>query len=183
MRRKGPRTTPRHSPSWLLTTARLRLRRLAPGDAPFVLRLLNEPSWLRNIGDKGVRTPADAQRYLETGPVEMYARLGFGLYQVRLASSDEPIGMCGLLKREALQDADLGFAFFPEFWGNGYAREASAGVLRHARDSLGLGRIVAVTAPHNGASRRVLERLGFALERTVRLEAGGEELLLYASTP
>jgi RimJ/RimL family protein N-acetyltransferase len=111
----------------------------------------------------------------------MYGRLGFGLYQVRLISSDAPIGMCGLLKREALEDVDLGFAFFPEFWGNGYAREAATGVLSYARNTLGLARIVAITAPNNDASRRVLEALGFELERSLHLEVGGEELLLYAN--
>ena len=172
---------PALQPTVLLKTERLVLRHLGPADASFILRLLNEPSWLANIGDKGVRTAADAQRYIETGPVEMYGRLGFGLYQVRLISSDEPIGMCGLLKRATLEDADLGFAFFPEFWGHGYAREAAAGVLSYARDRLGLARIVAIIAPHNDASRRVLEALGFELERPVHLEAGGEELLLYAN--
>lgn len=168
-------------PPLVLKTERLVLRHLGPGDAAFILRLLNEPSWLANIGDKGVRTAADAQRYIETGPVEMYGRLGFGLYQVRLSSSDEPIGMCGLLKRETLEHADLGFAFFPEFWGKGYAREAAAGVLSYARNRLGLARIVAITAPHNDASRRVLETLGFELQPTVHLAVGGEELLLYAN--
>jgi RimJ/RimL family protein N-acetyltransferase len=165
----------------VLRTERLVLRQLSSDDAPFILRLLNEPSWLENIGDKGVRTAADAQRYIETGPVEMYRRLGFGLYQVRLTISDEPIGLCGLLKRETLADVDLGFAFFPEFWGNGYAGEAAAVVLSYARDRLGLARIVAITALNNDPSRRVLEKLGFELERSVRLEAGGEELLLYGS--
>ena len=168
-------------PLQVLKTKRLVLRRLSPGDAPFILRLLNEPSWLQNIGDKGVRTTAEAQRYIETGPVEMYGRLGFGLYQVRLAASDEPIGMCGLLKRETLEDVDLGFALLPEFWGNGYAREAAAAVLSYARDRLGLARIVAITAPDNDASRSVLEKLGFVLERSVQIEADGEELLLYAN--
>jgi ribosomal-protein-alanine N-acetyltransferase len=170
-------------PAPVLTTTRLLLRQLGPGDAPFILRLLNEPSWLQNIGDKGVRTAADAQRYIETGPVEMYGRLGFGLYQVRLTASDEPIGMCGLLKRETLADVDLGFAFFPEFWGHGYAREAAAGVLCDARSRLGLARIVAITTPDNEASRRVLEKLEFELERSVHLTAGDEELLLYANAP
>jgi RimJ/RimL family protein N-acetyltransferase len=175
--------TPGNAPSCLLATARLQLHRLDSGDAPFILRLLNEPSWLRNIGDKGVRTPAEAQRYIETGPVAMYARLGFGLYQVRLTNSDEPIGMCGLLKRETLEDVDLGFAFFPEFWGKGYAREAAAGVLSYARHTLGLGRILAITTPDNDPSRRLLEKLGFELERSVHLDPGSEALLLYANTP
>lgn len=165
----------------VLTTDRLVLRHLSAEDAPFILRLLNEPSWLQYIGDKGVRTLADARRYIETGPVEMYGRLGFGLYQVCLSISDEPIGICGLLKRETLEDVDLGFAFLPEFWGNGYAREASAAVMSYGRSGLGLARIVAVTARDNGASRRVLEKLGFSFERSMHLEAGGEELLLYAN--
>ena len=168
-------------PVQVIQTERLVLRHLSAGDAPFILRLLNEPSWLQNIGDRGVRTIADAQRYIETGPVEMYGRLGFGLYQVRLKVCDEPIGICGLLKREALEDVDLGFAFLPKFWGNGYAREASAAVMSYGRNELGLARIVAIIARNNDASRRVLEKLGFEFERSVHLGAGAEELLLYAS--
>ena len=168
-------------PVEVLKTERLALMYLSPGDAPFILRLLNEPSWLEHIGDKGVRTVTDARRYIETGPVAMYERLGFGLYQVRLTASDEAIGLCGLLKRDTLEDVDLGFAFLPEFWGRGYAREASAAILSYARNTLGLVRIVAITGPNNGASRRLLEMLGFELERTIYHGAGGEELLLYAN--
>jgi [ribosomal protein S5]-alanine N-acetyltransferase len=164
----------------VLQTERLVLRQLNAGDAPFILRLLNEPSWLRNIGDRGVHNLDDARRYIETGPVDMYERLGFGLYQVRLSANDAPIGICGLLKRSTLDDVELGFAFFPEYWGNGYALESSAAVLSHGRNELGLSRIVAVIAPANDASRRVLEKTGFGFERPVKLETGGEELLLYA---
>ncbi len=163
----------------MLKTSRLVLRQLGPDDAPFILRLLNEPSWLANIGDKCVHTTAEAQHYIQTGPAAMYARFGFGLYQVRLSASDEPIGMCGLLKRETLEDVDLGFAFFPEFWGNGYAREAATAVLSEARNTLSLARIVAITTRNNDASRKLLGKLGFVLERPIRLEA--EELLLYAN--
>ncbi len=168
-------------PAHILKTERLALRHLGAGDAPFILRLLNEPSWLEHIGDKGVRTVADAQRYIENGPLEMYRRLGFGLYQVRLTVSDEPIGICGLLKRETLDDVDLGFAFLPEFWGRGYAREAAAAVLAYARNTLRRIRIVAITGRRNEASRRLLEKLGFELERTIQLGTDGEELLLYAN--
>jgi RimJ/RimL family protein N-acetyltransferase len=164
----------------VLSTERLTLWRLNAGDAPFILRLLNEPSWLEHIGDKGVRTIADAERYIEKGPVEMYGRLGFGLYQVRLTATDEPIGMCGLLKRETLEDVDLGFAFLPAFWGHGYAREASAAVMHYARNMLRLARIVAITGRGNDASRKLLEKLGFGFERSIRFGTGGEELLLYA---
>ncbi len=169
------------APVQVLQTERLVLRHLGAADAPFVLRLLNEPSWLQNIGDRGVRTLADAQRYIETGPVEMYRRLGFGLYQVCLKVNGEPVGLCGLLKRDSLDDVDLGFALLPEFWGQGYAREAAAAVMAYGRRELGLSRILAIIARTNDASRRVLERLGFGFEGVVRLGADGEELLLYAS--
>lgn len=164
----------------VLETERLALRHLGASDAPFILRLLNEPSWIENIGDKGVRTVTDAERYIETGPVEVYGRLGFGLYLVCLRN-EEPIGMCGLLKRETLDDVDLGFAFLPSFWGSGYAHEAAAAVMSYGRSALGLIRIVAVISRKNDASRRVLEKLGFTLERTVHLETGSEELLLFGA--
>ncbi len=167
------------SPVQVLKTERLVLRHLCAGDAPFILRLLNEPSWLANIGDRGVRTIADAQRYMEKGPMDMYGRLGFGLYLVCLAT-EVPIGLCGLLKRESLDDVDLGFAFLPEHWGQGYAHESSTAVLSYASNTLGLARVVAITTIRNDASRKLLERLGFSLQRHVRLEPDVEELLLYA---
>ena len=125
-------------PVQVLKTERLLLRHLGPDDAPFILRLLNEPSWIANIGDRGVRTIADAQRYLDKGPIEMYGRLGFGLYLVCLADNEVPIGLCGLLKRERLDDVDLGFAFLPDYWGRGYAHESSAAVLSYPRRSRSL---------------------------------------------
>ena len=167
-------------PVQVLKTERLLLRHLGPDDAPFILRLLNEPSWIANIGDRGVRTIADAQRYLDKGPIEMYGRLGFGLYLVCLAGNEVPIGLCGLLKRETLDDVDLGFAFLPDYWGRGYAHESSAAVLSYARNTLSLARIVAITTFGNDSSRKLLERLGFSLERSIRLEPDVEALLLYA---
>ena len=105
----------------IVETERLALRRFEPSDAPFVLRLLNEPSWIEHIGNKGVHTVDDAATYLVAGPIAMYERIGFGLYLVELKESREPIGMCGLIKREALSDVDVGFAFLPEHWGGGFA--------------------------------------------------------------
>jgi RimJ/RimL family protein N-acetyltransferase len=166
-----------------LHTARLVLRRLHAGDAPFIYQLLNEPSWLQYIGDRGIRTLEDAVRYIETGPLFMYERYGLGLYHVRLAADGQPVGVCGLLKRESLEDVDLGFALLPGFRGEGYAREAAAAVLSHGRTVLGLQRIVAIVLRHNAPSRRLLEGLGFRLERPVRLVDDREELLLYACEP
>lgn len=165
----------------VLQTERLALRHLGPDDAPFMLRLLNEPSWIQNIGDRGVRTVAEAERYIETGPVEMYKRPGLGLYLVSLRSNNERIGICGLLKREALDDVDLGFAFLPSAWGNGYAQESAAAAMSYGKSVLGLVRVVAIISRRNDASRRVLERLGFAFERTVHVGPGSEGLLLFGA--
>jgi RimJ/RimL family protein N-acetyltransferase len=162
-------------------TERLLLRWLNAGDSTFILELLNEPSWLRYIGDKDVKTIQDAERYIESGPVEMYRRLGFGLYLVELKENGAPIGICGLIKREALLDVDLGFAFLPRFWSNGYAFESASAVMSYARRALGLSRIVAILSPDNHRSAKLLEKLGFRLDSTVRLKPGGDELKLYAA--
>ncbi len=171
----------RDSPMEVAQTERLILRWLNAGDSAFILELLNEPSWIRFIGDKGVKTIQDAQRYIENGPVEMYQRLGFGLYLVELKENSAPIGICGLIKRAALVDVDLGFAFLPRFWANGYAFESASAVMSYARNTLALSRIVAVLSPDNHRSAKLLERLGFRFDSTVSLKAGGDELKLYAA--
>jgi RimJ/RimL family protein N-acetyltransferase len=127
----------------LIETERLTLRKLSVEDAPFILRLVNEPSFLQFIGDKGVRNLEDARQYILNGPVASYAQNGFGLFLVQLKANQVPLGMCGLLKRETLEDVDIGFAFLPEFWNKGYAFEAAAVVLSYAKDVLKLPRIVA----------------------------------------
>src|SRR5579862_5296021 len=164
----------------ILQTGRLGLRQLERTDAPFILKLLNEPSWLRYIGDKGVQTINDAERYIEDGPMSMYARLGFGLYLVESRQNGEPMGLCGLIKREALDDIDLGFAFVPRFWGQGYAHEAAAAVLSHAKRHLGIGRIVAITSPDNDASAKLLRSLGFTLEHKTLSPQLDQDLLLFS---
>jgi RimJ/RimL family protein N-acetyltransferase len=164
----------------VLETARLTLHRFSTDDAAFVVELLNEPSFLRYIGDKGVRSEADACRYLEAGPWASYERFGFGLYRVGLRGGGEPIGMCGLLKRDWLADVDIGFAFLPRFWRRGYAFEASASVLVHARDALGLERVVAITSPDNEASMALLAKLGFRFERVARASEKEAEVRLFA---
>src|SRR4051794_23895785 len=148
----------------VLRTARLTLDRITADDAEFICALLTEPSFLRYIGDRGVRTVDDARRYIDNGPVASYAANGFGLYLVRLTESGTPMGMCGLLKRETLEDVDVGFAFLPAFWGNGYARESARAVMQHARDDFGLTRLAAIVSPDNTASIAVLEALGLEFE-------------------
>jgi RimJ/RimL family protein N-acetyltransferase len=168
-------------PETIVATPRLTLRCVASEDAAFVRTLLNEPSFLRHIGDKGVRTLDDARTYIAEGPQASYARFGFGLYIVELNGSRVPIGLCGLLKRDELDDVDLGFAFLPAYWSQGYAAEAARAVLDHARAALRISRIVAIVSPANDASIRLLGRLGFTYERMVRLREANAELQLFAS--
>jgi RimJ/RimL family protein N-acetyltransferase len=164
----------------VLETERLALREFRLEDAEFVLQLLNEPSFLRFIGDKGVRTIEDARNYLLKGPIESYRRFGFGLYLAALRADGTPIGMCGLVKREGLPDVDVGFALRSRYWSRGYAAEASAAVLDYGKRILNLARIVAIVNPDNQASITVLERIGLKFERMIRLSAEAAELKLYA---
>ena len=149
----------------VLETERLLLRPFTTDDAPFVLTLLNEPSFLRFIGDKKVRNLEDARQYLLNGPIATYERHGFGLLLVELKDSNTPAGMCGLLKREELPDPDIGFAFIPDYWGTGVAFEPASAVMNDARERLKLNRILAIVDPVNDASIKLLERLGLSFQR------------------
>lgn len=149
----------------VITTKRLFLREFVPADAPFILELLNDPGWLRFIGDRGLRTVEQAAEYIANVPAKMYARLGFGLWLVGLREGGEPVGMCGLLKRDTLEHVDLGFALLERHRGRGYAQEAAVACLDYGRQVLGLSRMVAITSPGNDDSAKLLERLGFRYER------------------
>lgn len=163
-----------------LETDRLVLRRLSTGDDAFILELLNEPAWLQHIGDRGVRTLADARRYLTEGPIAMQARHGFSLLAVERKVDATPLGICGLLKRDTLEDIDLGFAFLERQWGQGYASESATATMNHARDALHLQRVVALTSPDNDRSIGLLTKLGFAFERMIRPAAAASEAKLFA---
>ena len=162
-----------------LETQRLKLRRLNADDATFILTLLNEPSFIRYIGDKSVRDLDAARQYILNGPVASYDRHGFGLNLVETKESQTPIGICGLLKRDELPDPDIGFALLPDFWNKGFAFEAATAVLQDARERLSLERILAITSLDNEASINLLERLGFKFERVIQLTAGGEQVRLF----
>ena len=164
----------------ILETERLFLRQFSAQDAEFILELVNEPSFIQNIGDRGVRTLEDARAYILNGPVASYAKNGFGLYRVALKETGESIGMCGLIKRDTLEDVDIGYAFLPKFWGKGFAVEAARAVIDFAKDVIGLKRVVAITDPANEGSIRVLEKIGLRFERMVRLSADDIELKLFA---
>lgn len=149
----------------VLQTNRLSLRRLTLDDAEFIFGLVNQPAWLRFIGDKNVRNLEDARDYLRTGPLDMYQRCGFGTFMVERKDDGAAVGTCGLLKRDLLPEPDIGYAFLPEFWGQGYALEAATAVLDYGRYTHELTRILAIVSPDNERSIRVLERCGMKFER------------------
>jgi RimJ/RimL family protein N-acetyltransferase len=165
-----------------LESERLLLRPLTEDDDAFIMTLLNDSSFVRFIGDRGVRTLEDARAYIRKGPLASYQRFGFGLLLVALRETRTPIGICGLLKRETLDDVDVGFALLPDYCRKGYGFEAAAAVLADGRHSLGLRRIVAITDPGNVASIRLLEKLGLAFERLVRMPGEDKTLRLHAWT-
>ena len=161
-----------------LETPRLSLRRIGFDDAPFLVKLLNEPSFLQNIGDRGVRNIEDAHRYMREGPMAMYEKYGFGLWHTALKDGTV-IGMCGLLKRDNLPDADIGYAFLPEFWGQGFAFEAADATLRHCARKFGLARVLGIVSEGNSGSIRVLEKLGMTFDRMISLREGEPPARLY----
>jgi ribosomal-protein-alanine N-acetyltransferase len=163
----------------VLETGRLTLRRITTDDAPVILALVNDPAWLANIGDRGVRTLEDARAYIEKGPVAMYQRLGFGLYLAVRKEDGAAIGMAGLIKRDTLDDVDVGFAFFPEYRGQGYARESAAAVIAYGKRELGLERIVAITSPTNAPSIKVLEKVGLVFDRSLGKSPEGLDTWLF----
>jgi [ribosomal protein S5]-alanine N-acetyltransferase len=164
----------------ILKTARLTLRELTLGDAAFIVRLLNEPDFIRFIADRHIRNEDDAIRYLDEGPMLSYARNGFGLWCVERSTDRTPIGMCGLIRREALSDVDIGYAYLAEHYGQGYATEAARAVLAYGRQVLALPRIVAIVDPANARSIHVLEKIGLCFDSVRRLPGDAEDVKLFA---
>jgi ribosomal-protein-alanine N-acetyltransferase len=164
----------------VLETGRLKLRELTADDAAFIMELVNEPGWLRFIGDRNVHSLDDARGYIAKGPVASYEMHGFGLWAVDLAASGEPLGMCGLVRRATLEHVDLGFAFLSRHWGRGYAREAAAAVVTLARERYRLAKLVAITDVDNLASQKVLASVGFLYDKPVHMDDTDETLSLYA---
>lgn len=164
----------------VLETKRLVLRQMSLGDAAFILELLNDPAFIRFIGDKGVRTLDDAGNYILNGPVASYKQFGFGLYATELKETGAPIGICGVLKRETLPDPDIGFAFLPAYWNKGYAFESAAAVMDYARTVLQLNRVLAITTPDNEASAKLLGKIGLSFDKLIRLSPDAAEVKLFS---
>lgn len=155
--------------SVILETPRLLLREITAADAEFVLEMLNEPAFIRNVADRGVRTLADAAEYIAQKFEASYREFGFGSYAIELKETGLIVGMCGLLQRPTLADVDVGYAILERYWGRGFAYEAAAAVMQYGREKLGLSRIVGFTAPENNISIKLLEKLGLHFERMVIL--------------
>ena len=165
----------------VLETERLALRHATTADDRFIFELVNDPAFIRNIGDRGVRTLADAERYVLDGPIASYEKFGFGMYVVEVRESGTPIGLCGFVKRDWLPDVDIGFAFLPQYRSQGYARESASAVRRYGHEVLGLTRIVAIVSPENADSIRLLEKIGLRFEGMVRPVNEDADIKLFAA--
>jgi len=163
----------------ILETVRLIIRPLSERDAEFIFELVNEPAWIKNIGDKNVRSLDDARQYIASGPAASYAKFGFGLCAVELKESGAPVGICGLIKRDSFDDPDIGFAFLERFWSRGYAVESAQAVMNFARNDLGSKRILAITNPDNFGSIKVLEKIGLQFEKMIQMPGEKKEIKLF----
>lgn len=153
----------------VIETERLVLREVVEADAPFILALLNSPGFLENIGDRGVRTEVEAAGYIRDKIIASYRELGFGMWLAETRRGGAPVGLAGLVKRDGLDTPDVGYAFTPDAWGQGYAKEAAAAVVAHAMGPLGVPKLAAITTPENFASMAVLRKVGFTFQRVIQL--------------
>ena len=165
---------------YFLETERLIIRQFDLSDAAFIMQLLNSPGWLEYIGDRNIRTTDDAEAYLANGPIKSYGTNGFGISMVLLKEGETPIGACGLLKRDYLEDADIGFAFMPEYLGKGYGYESAEAIINYAKGELNISHIKAFTVPNNIPSINLLKKLGFGFEKTFKIPGEEEELFLFS---
>ncbi len=166
----------------VVKTERLLLRTVTADDASIILELLNEPAFIANVADRGVHTLADAANYIAEKITPSYEKHGFGFYIIELKESGMPVGMCGLIKRDALEEVDIGYSILERYWRNGYAYEAARAVLEYARDVIGLPRVVAITSRRNSASQALLIKLGMRHEKTIQLPGFAAESMYFAQT-
>lgn len=165
---------------YLIETERLALRNILESDAEFIMKLVNEPSFIQNIGDRNVRSLGDSKEYIASRMTASYRNNGHGLYLVELKNSNTPIGMCGLVKRDTLPCADIGFAFLPAHWSKGYAVESSIGVLNYAKNKLKMKRVLGIALPSNKPSVKVLEKIGLKHIETKKFPGDQDELGVYS---
>ncbi|WP_435353793.1 GNAT family N-acetyltransferase [Emticicia sp. SJ17W-69] len=163
----------------LIETERLYLRKLTLEDAPFMLELLNTPTWLQFIGDRNVHSIEDAENYLKNGTLKSYQENGFGFYAVIEKTSGKTIGMCGLIKRDSLPDIDIGFAFLPHLISKGFGYEAASATLDYALNTLKIKRIIAIVNPDNEKSIGLIKKIGLHFEKMIKFGGEEKELMLF----
>jgi [ribosomal protein S5]-alanine N-acetyltransferase len=160
-------------------TERLVLSPTSEGDAEFVFSLFNTPKWLKYIGDRNIRSVEDAKEYIKNKMLPQLERLGFANYTLIRKSDQKKIGICGLYDREGIEGYDIGFAFLPDFEGNGYGFESANKLKQVAFHEFGIHEIVAITTKDNITSQKLLEKLELRLTGFIKLPNDDEELLLY----
>lgn len=165
----------------ILETERLLLREFTEGDADFICRLLNSPGWLKNIGSRGIENEDNAREYINSKLRKAYTELGFGFYLIELKQSGESVGMCGLVKREGLDDVDVGFALLPEYEGYGYAYEAASAMVEYAENNLSIKSLSAITIPTNKSSIKLLEKIGLKFSKMIKIPNDPAELMLFTN--
>jgi RimJ/RimL family protein N-acetyltransferase len=164
---------------YIIQTERLNLREFTFDDTAFIIELVNSPGWLKFIGNRNIKTESDARVYLENGPMKSYIENGFGLSMVERKEDGKKIGMCGIIKRDTLENPDIGFAFLPEYSGQGYAFEIADATMNYAKEKLGIEKISAITVAGNERSVKLLEKIGMKFEKVILFGDKSEELLLY----
>jgi RimJ/RimL family protein N-acetyltransferase len=165
----------------IIETERLNILLLSLNDEEFVFRLLNDPDWIKYIGDRKINNHADARNYILLNIISSYEKYGFGLFLVKEKQNDISIGICGLLKRDYLDDVDIGFAFLPEYRGKGYGYESASAVIKYGQESFGLDKILAITQSNNLNSIKMLKKLGLEYIKNIKLPEEEEELRLFGN--
>ncbi|NIA27992.1 MAG: GNAT family N-acetyltransferase [Desulfobulbaceae bacterium] len=162
-----------------LETKRLSLRRLTLDDAELMLAVWNDPAFIRYVADRGIRTIKAARAALKEGALKLFSDYGYGPFRVALTEDDTPVGVCGLFRREGLDEPDLGFSILPKYWRKGYAHEAARAVVGHAKTDIRLTRLTAIVSPENTASVALIEKLGLQFERMHRLPGDDDDVAIY----
>lgn len=155
------------------------MQRVTGDDAALMLAVWNDPAFIEHVGDRGVRTEAEALAELERGAFRLYEDYGYGPYKLIRRDDAISVGICGLFKRDNLDDPDIGFAVLPDFCGRGYAAEAALAVIAHARDDLGIRELTAIVSPGNAASIGLIEKLGLTLRGMITMPGDEAAIRLY----
>ncbi len=167
-------------PRWRMETERLYLSDVTVEDSALMLAVWNDPAFMRNVADRGIRSNEQAREAIANGARKLFEEFGYGPYSMALKSNGAMIGICGLFKRENLDDPDIGFAVLPDYCGKGYAGEAALAVVDYARSNLGIEKLTAIVSATNTASIGLIEKLGLVFERMITMPGDDEAIRLYS---